>query len=218
MQTATAEPATAGGTLDEQLTARLLQQRIIVLGTEVDDRVANRLCAQLLLLSAEDPRSDISLYINSPGGSVSAGLAIYDVMRLIPNDVSTLAMGLAGSMGQFLLCAGAAGKRFSLPHAQVLMHQGSAGFGGTAADVEIYAEQLARTGATMIRLIAQHTGKPAETVEQDSLRDRWFSAEEARAYGLIDHIVERVDDVRPAVASPVTASQMDPSELDKVRS
>ncbi|HEY4463218.1 MAG TPA: ATP-dependent Clp protease proteolytic subunit [Streptosporangiaceae bacterium] len=216
MQTAVAEPTTTGGTLDEQLTARLLQQRIIVLGTEVDDRVANRLCAQLLLLSAEDPRSDISLYINSPGGSVSAGLAIYDVMRLIPNDVSTLAMGLAGSMGQFLLCAGTAGKRFSLPHAQVLMHQGSAGFGGTAADVEIYAEQLARTGATMIRLIAQHTGKPAETVERDSLRDRWFSAEEARAYGLIDHIVERVDDVRPAVASQMTPSEMDPSEMERV--
>jgi ATP-dependent Clp protease, protease subunit len=201
MQTAVTEPTTTGGTLDEQLTARLLRQRIIVLGTEVDDRVANRLCAQLLLLSAEDPRSDISLYINSPGGSVSAGLAIYDVMRLIPNDVSTLAMGLAGSMGQFLLCAGTAGKRFSLPHAQVLMHQGSAGFGGTAADVEIYAEQLERTGATMIRLISKHTGKPAETIEKDSLRDRWFSAEEARDYGIIDHIVERVDDVRPAVAS-----------------
>jgi ATP-dependent Clp protease, protease subunit len=201
MQNAVTEPTTAGGTLDEQLTARLLHQRIIVLGTEVDDRVANRLCAQLLLLSAEDPRSDISLYINSPGGSVSAGLAIYDVMRLIPNDVSTLAMGLAGSMGQFLLCAGTAGKRFSLPHAQVLMHQGSAGFGGTAADVEIYAEQLERTGATMIRLISKHTGKPAETIEKDSLRDRWFSAEEARDYGIIDHIVERVDDVRPAVAS-----------------
>jgi ATP-dependent Clp protease, protease subunit len=201
MQTAVTEPTTTGGTLDEQLTARLLRQRIIVLGTEVDDRVANRLCAQLLLLSAEDPRSDISLYINSPGGSVSAGLAIYDVMRLIPNDVSTLAMGLAGSMGQFLLCAGTTGKRFSLPHAQVLMHQGSAGFGGTAADVEIYAEQLERTGATMIRLISKHTGKPAETIEKDSLRDRWFSAEEARDYGIIDHIVERVDDVRPAVAS-----------------
>jgi ATP-dependent Clp protease protease subunit len=201
MQTAVTEPTTTGGTLDEQLTARLLHQRIIVLGTEVDDRVANRLCAQLLLLSAEDPRSDISLYINSPGGSVSAGLAIYDVMRLIPNDVSTLAMGLAGSMGQFLLCAGTAGKRFSLPHAQVLMHQGSAGFGGTAADVEIYAEQLERTGATMIRLISKHTGKPAGTIEKDSLRDRWFSAEEARDYGIIDHIVERVDDVRPAVAS-----------------
>jgi ATP-dependent Clp protease protease subunit len=201
MQTAVTEPTSTGGTLDEQLTARLLHQRIIVLGTEIDDRVANRLCAQLLLLSAEDPRSDISLYINSPGGSVSAGLAIYDVMRLIPNDVSTLAMGLAGSMGQFLLCAGTAGKRFSLPHAQVLMHQGSAGFGGTAADVAIYAEQLERTGVTMIRLISEHTGKPAEIIEKDSLRDRWFSAEEARDYGIIDHIVERVDDVRPSVAS-----------------
>src|SRR6202012_5878542 len=148
------------GPLDDQLTARLLQQRIIVLGSEVDDRIANRLCAELLLLPAEDPRGDISLYINSPGGSVSAGLAIYDTMRLIPNDVSTLAMGLAGSMAQFLLCAGPAGKRFSLPNAQVLMHQGSAGFGGTAADVEIYSAQLERTGALMIRLIAEHTGQP----------------------------------------------------------
>jgi ATP-dependent Clp protease protease subunit len=201
MQSAVAEPTSSAGTLDEQLATRLLYQRIIVLGTEVDDRVANRLCAQLLLLSAEDPRSDISLYINSPGGSVSAGLAIYDTMRLIPNDVSTLAMGLAGSMGQFLLCAGTAGKRFSLPHAQVLMHQGSAGFGGTAADVEIYAEQLERTGATMIRLISEHTGQPVDRVEKDSLRDRWFSAGEARDYGIIDHIVERLDDVRPASAS-----------------
>jgi ATP-dependent Clp protease protease subunit len=201
MHTAVAEVTTSTGTLDEQLAARLLYQRIIVLGTEVDDRAANRLCAQLLLLSAEDPRSDISLYINSPGGSVSAGLAIYDTMRLIPNDVRTLAMGLAGSMGQFLLCAGTAGKRFSLPHAQVLMHQGSAGFGGTAADVEIYAEQLERTGALMIRLISKHTGQPVETIENDSQRDRWFSAEEARSYGIIDHIVERVQDVRPAVAS-----------------
>jgi ATP-dependent Clp protease, protease subunit len=193
-----APPATAA--LDEQLVSRLMFQRIILLGTEVDDRVANRLCAQLLLLSAEDARSDISLYINSPGGSVSAGLAIYDTMRLIPNDVSTLAMGLAGSMAQFLLCAGTAGKRFSLPHAQVLMHQGSAGFGGTAADIEIYAEQLGRTGATMIRLIAEHTGQPRERVEQDSLRDRWFSATEARDYGIVDHIVERLDDVRPSAA------------------
>jgi ATP-dependent Clp protease, protease subunit len=199
MLTAVAEPNTLTGTLDEQLITRLLYQRIIVLGTEVDDRVANRLCAQLLLLSAEDSRSDISLYINSPGGVVSAGLAIYDTMRLIPNDVSTLAMGLAGSMGQFLLCAGTAGKRFSLPHAQVLMHQGSAGFGGTAADIEIYAEQLERTGATMIDLIARHTGQPVERVKRDSLRDRWFSAEEAREYGIIDHIVERLDDVRPVV-------------------
>jgi ATP-dependent Clp protease protease subunit len=198
MQAAIAETPT--GTLDDQLVTRLLYQRIIVLGSEVDDQVANRLCAQLLLLSAEDPRADISLYINSPGGSVVAGLAIYDTMRLIPNDVSTLAMGLAASMGQFLLCAGTPGKRYSLPHAQVLMHQGSAGFGGTAADVEIYAEQLARTGATMTSLIARHTGQPVDRIEQDSLRDRWFSAEEALAYGFIDHVVEQLDDVRPVVA------------------
>jgi ATP-dependent Clp protease, protease subunit len=189
------------GSLDDQLNARLLYHRIVVLGSEVDDRVANRICAQLLLLSAEDPRSDISLYINSPGGSVSAGLAMYDTMRLIPNDVSTLALGLAGSMAQFLLCAGTKGKRYSLPNAQVLMHQGSAGFGGTAADVEIYAEQLERTGETMIRLTAEHTGQPVETVREDSLRDRWFGAQEALDYGFIDHIVERLDDIRPAATT-----------------
>ncbi|CAM3238054.1 ClpP family protease [Stackebrandtia soli] len=201
MQTAVASVAPGGGSLDDQLAARLLQQRIIVLGTEVEDAVANRLCAQFLLLSAEDPRSDISLYINSPGGSVSAGLAIYDTMRLIPNDVSTLAMGLAASMGQFLLSAGTPGKRFMLPHAQVLLHQGSAGFGGTAADVEIYAEQLQRTGTLMTTLIAEHTGQSVEKVEADSLRDRWFSATEAREYGFVDHILERLDDVRPAAVN-----------------
>jgi ATP-dependent Clp protease protease subunit len=200
MQLAAGVSAPNTGTLDDQVAARLLHQRIIVLGAEVDDQVANRLCGQLLLLSAEDPRSDISLYVNSPGGSVSAGLAIYDTMCLIPNDVSTLAMGLAGSMAQFLLSAGTAGKRFSLPHAQILMHQGSAGFGGTAADVEIYAEQLERVGATLLRLISEHTGQPMETVERDSRRDRWFTAGEARAYGLIDHILDRVEDVRPVTA------------------
>ena len=189
------------GNLDDQLATRLLYQRIVVLGTEVNDAVANRLCAQLLLLSAEDPRRDISLYINSPGGSVSAGLAIYDTMQLIPNDVGTLAMGLAASMGQFLLCAGTPGKRYCLPHAEVLMHQGSAGFGGTAADVEIYARQLERTSDTMTRLISKHTGQPQDTVRRDSQRDRWFSAEEAREYGLVDHILERVDDIRPDVVS-----------------
>ena len=191
---------TIAGSLDDQMTARLLHQRIIVLGQEVDDPIANRLCGQLLLLSAEDPRAPISLYINSPGGSVSAGLAIYDTMRLIPNEVSTLALGLAGSMGQFLLTAGTPGKRFCLPHAQVLMHQGSAGFGGTAADVEIYADQLERIGALLLRLTAEHTGQPYATVELDSRRDRWFTAEEARDYGLIDHILDSVDDVRPAMA------------------
>ncbi len=199
MQTAAADAATITGTLDDQLIARLLYQRIIVLGSEVDDRIANRLCAQLLLLSADDPRADISLYINSPGGSVSAGLAIYDTMRLIPNDVSTLALGLAASMGQFLLCAGSPGKRFSLPHAQILMHQGSAGFGGTAADVEIYAAQLERTTELMLRLTSEHTGQPVERVRADSMRDRWFSPEEALEYGMIDQVVSRVEDVRPAV-------------------
>ena len=199
MQQTVAEQSAVFGALDDQLITRLLYQRIIVLGSEVDDRVANRLCAQLLLLSAEDARADISMYINSPGGSVSAGLAIYDTMRLIPHDVSTLALGLAGSMAQFLLCAGTPGKRFSLPHAQVLMHQGSAGFGGTAADVEIYAAQLERTGALMTRLTAEHTRQPVDRVEADSRRDRWFSAEEALEYGMIDHILERVDDIRPAV-------------------
>ena len=191
------------GSLDDQVAARLLHQRIIVLGTEVDDPVANRLCGQLLLLSAEDPRVDISLYINSPGGSVSAGLAIYDTMRLIPNDVSTLALGLAGSMAQFLLSAGTPGKRYCLPHAQILMHQGSAGFGGTAADVEIYARQLDHVGATILRLIAEHTGQSVETVEQDSRRDRWFTPAEAKEYGLIDHVLDRVDDVRPAIRRTV---------------
>ncbi|SDQ56547.1 ClpP family protease [Thermostaphylospora chromogena] len=195
-------PTTAAGTIDDQLIARLLRERIIVLGSEIDDRVANRICAQLLLLSAEDPHRDISLYINSPGGSVLAGLAIYDTMRLIPNDVSTLAMGQAGSMAQFLLCAGTAGKRYALPHAQILMHQGSAGLGGTAADVEIYAAQLNRIGNLMNILIAQHTGQTPEKIAHDGLRDRWFDAREALDYGMIDHIVEHVADVRPPSARP----------------
>jgi ATP-dependent Clp protease, protease subunit len=199
MQTANAEAAAIAGTLDDQVVARLLYQRIIVLGSEVNDQIANRLCAQLLLLSADDARADISLYINSPGGSVSAGMAIYDTMRLIPNDVSTLALGLAGSMAQFLLCAGSRGKRFSLPHAQILMHQGSAGFGGTAADVEIYAAQLERISELMLRLTAEHTGQSVERIRADSMRDRWFSPEEALEYGMIDQIVSRVEDVRPTV-------------------
>jgi ATP-dependent Clp protease, protease subunit len=199
MQPAAADAATIAGTLDDQIVARLLYQRIIVLGTDVNDQIANRLCAQLLLLSADDARADISLYINSPGGSVSAGLAIYDTIRLIPNDVSTLALGLAGSMAQFLLCAGSPGKRFSLPHAQILMHQGSAGFGGTASDVEIYAAQLEWTSELMLSLTAEHTGQPVERVRADSMRDRWFTPEEALEYGMIDQIVSRVDDVRPTV-------------------
>lgn len=147
-------PPTSG--LDAELTSRLLDQRIIVLGQEVDEPIANRIATQLLLLSAEDPRRDISLYINSPGGSVSGGLAIYDTMRLIPNDVSTLALGMALSMGQFLLSAGTPGKRFALPHSRVLMHQGSAGIGGTAVDIEIQAENLEHTKSVVLGLTAEH--------------------------------------------------------------
>ncbi len=186
---------------DDQLAGRLLHQRIIVLGAEVDDTVANRICAELLLLSAEDSRGDISLYINSPGGSVTAGLAIYDTMRLIPNDVSTLAMGLAASMGQFLLCAGAPGKRFSLPHARILMHQGSAGIGGTATDIEIQAGNLDYTKNLMHRLIAENTGQPVDRIAKDSDRDFWFTADEAREYGMIDQVVASVDSVRPTAAT-----------------
>jgi ATP-dependent Clp protease protease subunit len=193
-------PHPLSGSLDDQLTTRLLHQRIIVLGQEVDDAIANRLCAELLLLSAEDPHRDISLYINSPGGSVSAGLAIYDTMRLIPNDVSTLAMGLAASMGQFLLSAGTPGKRYALPHSRVLMHQGSAGIGGSAIDIEIQAENLEHTKNVMLALIAEHTGQPLERIEADSLRDRWFTAEEARAYGFVDALLADVSAVAPARA------------------
>ncbi len=176
---------------------RLLLQWIIVLGQEVDDAIANKLCAELLLLSAEDPHRDIALYINSPGGSVSAGLAVYDTMRLIPNDVATLAMGLAASMGQFLLSAGTPGKRFALPHSRILMHQGSAGIGGTAIDIEIQAENLEHTKNVMMQLIAEHTGQPVEKIEQDSRRDRWFSAEQALDYGFVDQVITSVDHVTP---------------------
>jgi ATP-dependent Clp protease, protease subunit len=192
---------TARGERGWDLFSRLLKDRIVFLGSAIDDAVANVVVAQLLFLESEDPDRDVTLYLNSPGGDVTAGLAIYDTMQLIPNDVSTLAMGLAASMGQFLLCAGTPGKRYSLPHAQVLMHQGSAGFGGTAADVEIYARQLERTSDIMTGLIARHTGQKEDKVRDDSQRDRWFSAEEARDYGLVDHILERVDDIRPDVVS-----------------
>src|SRR4051794_6129620 len=188
------------GPFDDQLSSRLLHQRIVVLGQEVDDPIANRICAQLLLLSAEDQRRDISLYINSPGGSVHAGLAIYDTMRLIPNDVSTLAMGFAASMGQFLLCGGAPGKRYALPNARIMMHQGSAGIGGTTADIAIQAENLEHTKRTMERLIAQNTGQTPETIARDGDRDRWFTAEEAREYGMVDRVLESLADVRPAAS------------------
>lgn len=194
----TEQAAPAG--FDDTLSGRLLEQRIIVLGTAVDDAVANRICAQLLLLSAENARRDISLYINSPGGSVSAGLAIYDTMRAIPNDVSTLGMGMAASMGQFLLAVGTPGKRYSLPHTRVMMHQGSAGIGGTAMDIAIQAENIKYTKELMFRLLSEHTGQDIATIEADADRDRWFTAEQARQYGIIDRVVSSLSDVRPEPA------------------
>jgi ATP-dependent Clp protease protease subunit len=185
---------------DDHLAAQLLGQRIVFLGTEVTEASANRICAQLLLLSAEDPRTDISLYINSPGGSVHAGLAIYDTMRLIPNDVATLAMGFAASMGQFLLSVGTPGKRYALPNSRIMMHQPSAGIGGTTADIEIQADNLEFTKRTIERITAEHTGQTPETISRDGDRDRWFTAEEAREYGMVDRVVESFTDVRPAAS------------------
>jgi len=176
-------------TLDDAVYNRLLKERIIFLGSEVNDAVANRICAQLLLLAAEDPTRDINLWINSPGGSVYAGMAIYDTMQFIDNDVSTVAMGLAGSMGQFLLCAGTPGKRYALPHARIIMHQPSGGMGGTAADIAIQAEQMVFTKKSLLDMIAHHTGQTYEQIVQDADRDRWFTAEEARVYGFIDKVI-----------------------------
>lgn len=173
---------------------KLLKERILWLGDQVDDDIANRLCAQMLLLAAEDPERDIALYINSPGGSVTAGMAIYDTMQFVPCDVATYGMGLAASMGQFLLSAGARGKRYALPHARIMMHQPSAGIGGTASDITIQAEQFALTKKEMARLIAEHTGQPLERIEADSDRDRWFTAAEARDYGFVDHVVTSLKD------------------------
>ena len=182
---------------------RLLKERIIFLGSQVEDASANLICAQLLLLAAEDGERDISLYINSPGGSVTAGLAIYDTMQYVPCDVSTVCMGLAASMGQFLLCAGAPGKRFALPHARILMHQPSGQMQGQAADIAIQAEQIIYLKRMMAERIAYHTGQPVERIEADSDRDRWFTAPEAKDYGFIDAVIERAAVVtEPAASEP----------------
>jgi ATP-dependent Clp protease protease subunit len=174
---------------------RLLQNRIVFLGSEVNDSIANLITAQLLYLEGEDADKDIWLYINSPGGSVTAGMAIYDTMQLITPEVGTICMGLAASMGQFLLSAGAKGKRFALPHARVMMHQPSGGFQGQASDIQIQAEQILYVKKLMAQRIAEHTGQPVEQIEADSERDRWFTAEEAKAYGIIDEVASRRQDM-----------------------
>ena len=180
---------TAGMNLNDSVFERLLRERIIFLGSQVDDEIANKLCAQILLLAAEDPEKDISLYINSPGGSVTAGMAIFDTMQYAPCDIATYGMGLAASMGQFLLSAGTKGKRYALPHARIMMHQPSAGVGGTAADIAIQAEQFAHTKREMAELIADFTGQTVEQITKDSDRDRWFTAEQAKDYGFVDHVI-----------------------------
>jgi ATP-dependent Clp protease, protease subunit len=190
----------SGMNLNDSVYDRLLRERIIFLGQAVDDAIANQICAQLLLLSAEDAKRDINLYINSPGGSVTAGMAIFDTMELIECDVATWAMGLSASMGQFLLSAGTKGKRYALPHARILMHQGSAGLYGTASDIKIQAEQWNLTKREMAEITALHTGQSVEQVERDSDRDRWFTAEEALEYGFVDHIVRRASEVPGGVA------------------
>ncbi|GAA4902185.1 ATP-dependent Clp protease proteolytic subunit ClpP [Stackebrandtia albiflava] len=174
---------------DDMVYNRLLKDRIIFLGTEVNSQVANRICAQLLLLAAEDPERDINLYINSPGGSVYDGMAIYDTMQFIQNDVATIAMGMAASMGQLLLCAGTEGKRYALPHARIMMHQPSGGIGGTASDVAILAEQMLYTKKMFQERVSQHTGRSLDEIEADSDRDRWFTAAEAKDYGFIDQVI-----------------------------
>jgi ATP-dependent Clp protease protease subunit len=170
---------------------RLLKNRIVFLGSDVNDDVANQITAQFLFLEGEDPDKDIWLYINSPGGSVTAGMAIYDTMQFVQPDVGTICMGLGASMGQFLLCAGAPGKRYALTHARIMMHQPSGGVRGQASDIAIQAEQMAYIKRLMAERIAFHTGKSVEQVQTDSERDRWFTAEQAREYGIIDKVIRR---------------------------
>ena len=174
---------------------RLLKDRIVFLGTDVNDDIANYLTAQMLHLESQDPEKDIWLYVNSPGGSVTSGMAIYDTMQFVSPDVGTICMGLGASMGQFLLGAGAKGKRYALPHARVMMHQPLGGVRGQASDIKIQAEQMANTKKILQALIAEHTGQSFETIEADSDRDRWFTAEEAKDYGIIDKVIVSRGDI-----------------------
>ena len=185
----------AGLGLNDSIYNRLLRERIIWLGSEVRDENANAICAQMMLLAAEDPEKDIFLYINSPGGSITAGMAIYDTMKFIQPDVATVAMGMAASMGQFLLSSGTKGKRYATPHARVMMHQPSGGIGGTATDVRINAQLIMHMKTVLAELIAEQTGKPVEQIHRDSDRDRWFTAPEALEYGFVDHVRESATDV-----------------------
>jgi ATP-dependent Clp protease protease subunit len=190
--------------LTDSVYETLLRERIVFLGSQVDDVIANQLAAQMLLLSAQDPARDIHLYINSPGGSITAGMAIYDTMQFVPCDVATYGMGMAASMAQFLLAAGARGKRYALPNAQIMMHQPSAGVGGTAADIAIQAAMLRTTKARMNQLQAQHSGQSVEQIRRDAERDRFFTAAEAREYGFVDRVITSATALPGAGADPVS--------------
>ena len=174
---------------------RLLKNRVVMLGSDVNDDIANQICAQLLYLEGEDPNADIWLYINSPGGSITAGMAIYDTMQFVGCDVATVCLGLAASMGQFLLTAGAPGKRYTLPNARIMMHQPLAGLRGQASDIAIQAEQLRYIKRRMAEMIAEHSGQTLDQVQADSERDRWFTADEAKDYGLVDSVISRRGDM-----------------------
>jgi ATP-dependent Clp protease protease subunit len=189
----TASPMALDGGFDPRSDVfnRLMKNRVIMLGSDVNDDIANQICAQLLYLEGEDPNADIWLYINSPGGSVTAGMAIYDTMQFVGCDVATVCLGLAASMGQFLLTAGAAGKRYTLPNARIMMHQPLAGLRGQATDIAIQAEQLRYIKLRMAEMIAEHSGQPLEKVQADSERDRWFTADQAQEYGLVDSVIHR---------------------------
>ena len=195
-------PQGNGMGLDDSVYQRLLRERIIFLGSVVEDQVANAICAQMLLLAAEDPHKDIYLYINSPGGSVTAGMAIYDTMQYVKPAISTICMGQAASMGSFLLAAGTKGKRYALPHARIMMHQPSGGMGGSASDIKIQAQQSLHIKKVLFELISEHTGQPLDQVETDADRDRWFTAEQAKEYGFIDNVISSArqvaDEGRPA--------------------
>ena len=192
-----------GHELDEAIYRRLFERRTLLLGEPLEHWNSNRLCAGLFLLAAENPNADIRLLINSPGGSVPGMLAIRDCMRAIPCDVLTVNIGMAYSAGQFLLSSGTQGKRYALARSKVLLHQGSGGIGGTAQDIAIQADDLRRTRDTVLALIAEDSGQDVATVERDSRRDRWFSADEALTYGFIDHIVDAADDVLPGPQRPI---------------
>ena len=195
-----------GTLMTDPLYQRLLDNRIVFIGSEIDEEVTRRVCAQFLLLSARDGERDIWMYINSPGGWVDGGLAVYDIMRYVPNDVRTVAMGMAASMGQFLLAAGTPGKRYALRHARIMMHQPSGGIGGTASDIRIQAEQSLYLKRLIAGLNARNTGQEEDRIEEDSDRDRWFTADEARDYGFIDHVLESANELPPEPPSGGPAS------------